>query len=242
MSSYSEKFQINCGHADPGGCICMIYFQDCNLRHVFASSNYTWSRKNIPEVEWDTQEETQPLELPHRLTHICCEISSPSPGFSYDQQCYQWFTGKLNCFMDTYPPNSAGQSTEATHPAAKWSLSDRFMFNTNCIFCQSDRCEKVKKAHHWTKEPLSEFEFGGGETVIRTAEAKNKIMIFFYGSKDRTFVWGWGWGGGGGGARGPPLAHGLGPVIFSMIRAKAVDQTVEMYMIWDNRQINVTLS
>ena len=24
--------------------------------------------KNIPEVEWDTQEETQPLELPHKLT------------------------------------------------------------------------------------------------------------------------------------------------------------------------------
>ena len=67
-------------------------------------------------------------------------------------------------------------------------LSDRFMFNPDCIFCHSDRCKKVKKAHYWTKVPLSKFEFGGGETVIRTAEAKNNIMIFFYGSKDRTFV------------------------------------------------------
>ena len=41
----------------------------------------------------------------------------------------------------------------------------------------------------WTIEPLSKFEFGGGETVIKTAEAKNKIMISFYwSSRDRTFV------------------------------------------------------
>ena len=60
---------------------------------------------------------------------------------------------------------------------AKLSLSERFMSNPNCIFCYSDRCKKVKRAHHWTIEPLSKFEFGGGETVMRTTEAKNKIMI-----------------------------------------------------------------
>ena len=62
------------------------------------------------------------------------------------------------------------------------------MSNPNCIFCQSDGSKEVKKAHYWTKEPLSKFEFGGGETVIRTAEAKNKIMISFHGSRDRTSV------------------------------------------------------
>ena len=41
--------------------------------------------KNIPEVEWDTQEETQLLELPHILTHICCQIPSLSLGLSCDQ-------------------------------------------------------------------------------------------------------------------------------------------------------------
>ena len=58
----------------------------------------------------------------------------------------------------------------------------------DCILCHSDGCKKVKKVHYWTKEPLSKFEFGGGETVIRTAEAINKIMISFHGSRDRTFV------------------------------------------------------
>ena len=68
--------------------------------------------------------------------------------------------------MDTYLFSSAGQSTEATHSAAKWSLNDRFMSNPGCIFCQPDRCKKAKKAHYWTKEPLSKFELGGGGTVI----------------------------------------------------------------------------
>ena len=49
-------------------------------------------------------------------------------------------------------------------------------------------CKKVKKAQYWTIEPLSKFEFGGGETVIKTAESKHKIMISFYGSRDRTFA------------------------------------------------------
>ena len=73
--------------------------------------------------------------------------------------------------MDTYLSSSAGQGTEATHSIAKWSLSDRFMFNPDCIFCHSDGCKKVKKTYYWTIEPLSKFEFGGGETVIKTAEA-----------------------------------------------------------------------
>ena len=90
--------------------------------------------------------------------------------------------------MDTYPSNSAGQSNEATHPATKWSLSDRFMFNPDYIFCHTDRCKKVKKAHYWAKEPPSKFEFGGEEIVTRTAEAKKNIIIFFYGSKYMTFV------------------------------------------------------
>ena len=155
--------------------------------HVFTSSKYTWSWKQIPEVEWDTQEETRQLEVPHRLAHICCQIPSLSPGLSYDQLCYQWFTGKLNCLMDTYPSSSAGQSNEAACSAAKWLLSERFMSNPDYIFCHSYGCKKIKKAL-WTKEPLSKFEFGGGETAIKTAEAKNNIMISFYGSKNRTFV------------------------------------------------------
>ena len=58
----------------------------------------------------------------------------------------------------------------------------------DCIFCHLDRCKKVKKVYYWTKESLSKFEFGGGEAVTRTAEPRNKIMISFHGSRDKTFV------------------------------------------------------
>ena len=59
----------------------------------------------------------------------------------------------------------------------------QYMSNPDHIFCHSDGCKKVKKGNYWTK-----FEFGGGDTVIRTAEAKNKIMNSFHGSRDRTSV------------------------------------------------------
>ena len=121
--------------------------------HVLTSSKYTWSRKHILEVEWDTQEETQPLELTHRIAHICCHIPSLSPDLSYDQQCYQWF--KLNCFINTYLSSSAGQSTEATHSVAKWLLSDRFMSNQTAFSApQMD----IRKSRKHIIEPLSKFE------------------------------------------------------------------------------------
>ena len=55
-------------------------------------------------------------------------------------------------------------------------------------FFHSDGCKKGKMAYYWTIKHLSQFEFGGEETVIKTAESKNKIMISFYGSRDRTCV------------------------------------------------------
>ena len=107
--------------------------------HVLTSSKYTWSRKQIPEVEWDTQE----------------EIPSLSPGLSYDQQCYQWFTGKLNYFMDTYPSSSAGQSNETTCSAVKWSLSERFMSNPTAFSVAQTDARKSRKHIIGRKCPLT---------------------------------------------------------------------------------------
>ena len=41
MSSYSKKLWINCGHADPGGCICIIYLQDskCDTFSLLANTH-----------------------------------------------------------------------------------------------------------------------------------------------------------------------------------------------------------
>ena len=41
MSSYSEKLLINCVHADPGGCMCIIYFLDskCDTFSLLANTH-----------------------------------------------------------------------------------------------------------------------------------------------------------------------------------------------------------
>ena len=159
--------------------------------------------KSASRIERDTQEETQPLEPTHSFAHICCQIPSPSPaGLSYDQQCYQWFTDKLNCLMDTYLSSSASQSTEATYSVAKWSLSDRFMSNPYCIFCDSGGCKKVKKAHYWTIKPCRGLK-QDHDFLLWIQPPRCLIMISFYGY-NRQGPWtgathGGSYGGGGGG-------------------------------------------
>ena len=50
------------------------------------------------------------------------------------------------------------------------------IFPAECIFCdKKGRC-KVKRKGAWTTEPLAKFEFGGGETVLKTAESENAYL------------------------------------------------------------------
>ena len=153
--------------------------------HVLTSSKCTWSRKQIVEVERDTQERLSHSNR-HRLTHICCQIPSLSPGLSYDQQCYQWFTGKLNCLMENLPIQFCWWKQWGYSFNCEMAVEWQICVQPRLHFSHPDVCEKVKKAHYWKTEPLCKFEFGGGETVIKTAEAKNKIMIPFHGSRDMT--------------------------------------------------------
>ena len=123
MSSYSEKLLINCVHADPGSCMCIIYFLDlkCETFSLLANTH-------------DPENRSQKLNKIHRrrLSHWNCHADSLT-CVAISHHCHQalptmlpmihWqselFYGHQSC--------SAGQSTEATHLAAKWPLSDRFM-------------------------------------------------------------------------------------------------------------------
>ena len=164
MRDYSEKSLINCVHADPGGCMCMLYFLDskCDTFSLLTNTN-------------DPENRFQKLNGIHRsrLSHWNCHTDSLT-FVARSHFCHQTLaminnatndSGKLNCVMDTYLSSFAGQGS------AKWSLSDRIMSNPDCIFCHSNGCKKVKKTYYWTIEPLSKLEYGGGETIIKTAEA-----------------------------------------------------------------------
>ena len=116
-----------------------------------------------------------------RLSHWNCHTDTLT-FVARSHHCHQALA------MITNATSTSAANDSLVNWIVLWTRTHSILLVPDCIFCHSDRCKKVKKAHYWTKVPLSKFEFGGGETVIRTAEAKNNIMIFFYGSKDRTFV------------------------------------------------------
>ena len=154
--------------------------------HIPTSSKYTWSRKQIPEVEWDTQEETQPLELPHRLAHICCQIPSLSPSLSYDQQCYQGFTGKLNGFMDTYRVLLVKALKLLIQLRIGRWVTD--LCPTPTAFSVTQMGVRKSRRHILENRDPIQIWIWWWRNCNQTAEAKNKIMISFYGLRDRTFV------------------------------------------------------
>ena len=47
------------------------------------------------------------------------------------------------------------------------------IFPTDCIFCGKGGKRNVKKGSSWTTESLSKFEYGGGATILETAENSN---------------------------------------------------------------------
>ena len=46
-----------------------------------------------------------------------------------------------------------------------------------CIFCGKDSKRKIKKSSIWTTESLSKFEYGGGATILETAENSSDYII-----------------------------------------------------------------
>ena len=175
------------GNADPGGCICTIYFKysKCDTFSLLANTH-------------DPEKRFQKLnELHRRLSH------------------WNWHTDSIifvarshHCHLALAMINNASNDS-LPNWMVLWTLTYPVLLvkalrlliqlrngpwvtdlcpTPECIFCHSDGCKKTKKAHYWTIKPLSKLEFGGGEILIKTAEAENKIMISCYGSKDRTFV------------------------------------------------------
>ena len=170
MINYGEKLLINCVHADPGGCMCIIYFLDskCDTFSLLVNTN-------------DLENRFQKLNGIHRSRYGHWNCHTDLLTFvDRSHHCHQALAITNNATNDslvnwivlwtlTYPVLLVKALKLLIQLVAKWSLSDRFM--SNCIFCHSNGCKNVKKTYYWTIEPLSKFEFGGGETVIKTTEA-----------------------------------------------------------------------
>ena len=58
--------------------------------------------------------------------------------------------------------------------------ADHLLRNTSppeCIFCGKDSKRKIKKGSIWTTESLSKFEYGGGATILETAENRSDYIF-----------------------------------------------------------------
>ena len=145
MSTYGEKSLINCVHADPGGCMYIIYFLDskCDTFSLLANTN-------------DPENRFQKLNEIHRrrLCHWNCHTDSLTFLAKY-HHCHQALAMINNATNDSLanwtvlctPIQFCWSKHWGYSFSAKWLLSDRFMSNPDSIFCHSDGCKKVKKAH-----------------------------------------------------------------------------------------------
>ena len=55
--------------------------------------------------------------------------------------------------------------------------TEKYIFPKICIFCDKGSNRKVKKGSMWTTESLSKFEYGGGATVLETAENSSDYFM-----------------------------------------------------------------
>ena len=157
--------------------MCIIYFLDskCDTFSFLANTH-------------DPENRSQKLNKIHRrrLSHWNCHTDSLT-FVARSHHCHQALAMINNATNDSL----ANWIVLRTVILFCWSKHWGYSFSCEMvvewqiyvhpdnIFCHSDGCKKVKKAYSWTTEPVSKFEFGGGETVIKTAEAKTRSWFPF---------------------------------------------------------------
>ena len=111
----------------------------------------------------------EPQGSVHRMTDICSQVPSTYSEermYGYHRQCYQRFTGNLNRLQ----ASAVLEEKPSTSRPKRRSSIEKYIFPPECIFCGKEGKRRVKKGSIWTTESLSKFEYGGGATILETAE------------------------------------------------------------------------
>ena len=130
--------------------------------HILTSSKYTWLWKQIPKVEWDTQEETQQLESPHQLifvarSHHCHQVLVMINNATNDSLAY-WIV----LWTLTYPVLLVKAMRLLVHLRNDCWVTDLCPTPTAFSVTQMD----VRKSRKQSLYP--NLNLDGGETVIKT--------------------------------------------------------------------------
>ena len=114
----------------------------------------------------------QPEGSPYRMLEVDAQIPctySQKEGLGYHRDCYQLFTGNLNRLKHEESPSTSRCHRNKTNAG--------ILFPVECIFCDKKGKLKVKRKGAWTTEALAKFEFGGGKTVLKTAESEKDYPL-----------------------------------------------------------------
>ena len=63
------------------------------------------------------------------------------------------------------------------HDRSAYHLLRNTSFPPSIYFCGKDSKRKIKESSIWTTESLSKFEYGGGDTILETAENSSDYYL-----------------------------------------------------------------
>ena len=118
----------------------------------------------------------EPIDSANRMTDICSQVPSTYATehmHGYHRQCYQRFTGNLTRLK----ASAVLEEKPSTSRPKRRSSAEKYIFPPECIFCDKGGKRRVKKGSAWTTENLSKFEYGGGATILETAEHCNDFSM-----------------------------------------------------------------
>ena len=157
---------------------CIIHFPDVNVSDpiILLSSTENPDERLQKLNDICRRRLSEPIDSANRMTDICSQVPSSyvyEHMHGYHRQCYQRFTGNLTRLKTS----AVLEEKPSTSRPKRRSSAEKYIFPPECIFCDKGGKRKVKKGSAWTTEDLSKFEYGGGATILETAEQCNDYSM-----------------------------------------------------------------
>ncbi len=157
--------------------ICVLHFNDSKSEGFLLFSDLTEPQQRFEKLKTIcAKRQSQSIGSPYRMDDTCILLPVDySEEHGYHRDCYQRFTKNLDRLKETFAQSKPSCSTHMPRRAS--CESDRVIFKKNCIFCNKEGLKKVKVGGSWTTEPLKQFEFGGGNVVVKAEQRNDEILL-----------------------------------------------------------------
>lgn len=158
--------------------VCIIHIKDAKNDDFTFIKNTKDPDERFRHIQNIKQRRlSQQQDSPYRLEEICSKIPDTfSENHGYHRSCYTRFIGNLQRLTDS-DAEVPSSSMMSTRRSSTFKNKDNILFHPDCIFCRHEGRKKVKVKGLWTSEDTKYFERGGGETIVKYAEAKEDYKL-----------------------------------------------------------------